>query len=172
MTATPLTPPEYRSPSRRERIQSLVAGVFIGVAVGLTAASMYGGIWWYLAIPVFAVLGWWVPGRSRPNVLWGHRGNMSAPPPHPDTSHWPTIVGQEVVEILYSASKLVRGIITKDSRGIYRVRTEFWDTGDWEIARVAYWCEEHVGTFTDTLENARQLCGEHMRLSRYAGIEP
>lgn len=97
---------------------------------------------------------------------------MSAPPPKPDTSHRPTIIGQEVVEIIYSPSNYVRGIITRDSRGTYRVRTEFWDTGDWEIAQVAFWSQEHLGTFTDTLDNARKLCREQMQVSRYASKEP
>ena len=93
------------------------------------------------------------------------------PPPKPDISHKPTIMNQEVMEIIYSPSNYVRGVITRDSRGIYRVRTEFWDTGDWDVARAAYWAQEHLGTFVDTLENARELCREQIRVSRYANKE-
>ena len=93
---------------------------------------------------------------------------MPTPPPKPDISSKPSIAGQEVVEIIYSPSNYVRGIISRDPRGIFRVRTEFWDTGDWDIARVAYWGQEHIGTFVDTLENARKLCQEWVLVSRHA----
>lgn len=96
---------------------------------------------------------------------------MPIPPPKPDTSHQPRILGQDVVEVIYSSSNYVRGIISRDARGIYRVRTEFWDTGDWDIARIAYWGQEHIGTFADTLENARKLCQEQMKVSRHASRE-
>ena len=81
-------------------------------------------------------------------------------------------MGQEVVEVLYSPSNYLRGIITIDPQGIYRVRTEHWDTSDWYIAGSAYWAQDHLGTFTDTLENARKLCKEKMLLSSYADYEP
>lgn len=97
---------------------------------------------------------------------------MSDSAPKPDTSDRPTIVGQEVVEIIYSTSNYVRGIIARDSHRTYRVRTEFWDTGDWEIAQAAFWAQEHLGTVTDTIENARKLCREQMQASRYASKEP
>lgn len=77
-------------------------------------------------------------------------------------------MGQEVVEVIYSPSNSVRGKITKDSAGVFRVRTQFWDLSDWELVGMAYWSQEHLGTFTDTLENARKLCGELMSESRYA----
>ena len=49
-------------------------------------------------------------------------------------------------------------IITTDSNGLYRVRREFWDTGDWEVAGVAFWNQnDRFATITDTLENARKL---------------
>jgi hypothetical protein len=82
--------------------------------------------------------------------------------PSPDTSHEPHIAGQTVVEISYSASKLARGIITVDSQGIYRVRTEYWDTRDWDSGGSPFWPPAHAGTFTDSLQKARQLCRERL----------
>jgi hypothetical protein len=64
--------------------------------------------------------------------------------------------------VSYSQSNHVRGIITVDSNGVYRVRTEFWETGDWHPAGIAFWSQWHLGTFTDSLENARMLCRERM----------
>ncbi len=80
----------------------------------------------------------------------------------PDTEHRPAIVGQTVVEVIYSATTMVRGIITVDPRGVYRVRTELWDNRDWESGGTPFWSQIHLGTFTDTLENARVLCRERM----------
>ena len=128
---------------------------------------------YFLAVPLVALYG---AHLMRPPVLWGRYGSetydVPTSPPKPDTSDKPSIAEQEVVEIIYSASNHVRGIITRDTRGIYRVRTEYWSTGDWEIARVAYWQQEHVGTFTDTLENARKLCREWMLVSKHACLAP
>ena len=59
------------------------------------------------------------------------------PPPPPDMASRPSIVGQTVVEVMYSPSHDIRGIITVDSTGLYRVCTEYWDTSDWDIARIA-----------------------------------
>ena len=87
---------------------------------------------------------------------------MAREAPQPDTEHRPTIAGQTLVEVNYSENSHVRGIITLDANGVYRVRTEFWDTGDWEVAGVAYWGHAHLGTFADTLDNARALCREAM----------
>jgi hypothetical protein len=90
---------------------------------------------------------------------------QSAGPPAPDTSRQPIISGQSVVEVIYSTSSAVRGIVTIDPQGIYRVRTEYWDVGDWAEAHRAYWNQDHIGTFTDSLENARRLCHEHIAAS-------
>ncbi len=81
-------------------------------------------------------------------------------PPKPDISHKPSFPHQKIVEIYYSSSNSVRGIITIDSKGLYQVRTEFWDVGDWESTGAAFWNEEQSGTWTDTLENAQKLCRE------------
>jgi len=91
---------------------------------------------------------------------------MADDPPPPDTENRPTIVGQTVVDVIYSATNTVRGIISVDSNGVYRVRTEFWDTGDWLTARVAFWNQGHLGTVTDTLDSARLLCRERMAATR------
>jgi len=88
-----------------------------------------------------------------------------APAPDPDTTHQPSIAGQSVVEVIYARSQRERAIITRDAQGIFRVRTEFWDTSDWEVAAAAYWCQQHLGTFTDTLAHARQLACEHLHES-------
>jgi hypothetical protein len=45
---------------------------------------------------------------------------------------------------------------------MFRVRTEFWDVSDWEVASAAYWCKNHLGTFTDSLDSARRLAREHL----------
>jgi hypothetical protein len=87
---------------------------------------------------------------------------MASTPPPPNTGHKPSVAGQTVVEVIYSQSNNVRGIITVDSNVVYRVRTEFWDTGEWDAAGVAFWSQGHLGTFTDTFENARILCSERM----------
>ena len=87
---------------------------------------------------------------------------MRRQPPSPDISRNPQIAGQTVVEVIYSPSNLVRGIITVDAHGVYRIRTEFWDTRDWDVAGAAFWAQAHLGTFTDTVENARTLCRERM----------
>jgi hypothetical protein len=82
--------------------------------------------------------------------------------PKPDTSHVPTILGQSVVEVVYARSKRLRCVISIDAAGIYRVRTDFWDTSDWDIVGEAFWVEQHSGTLVDTLEHAKCLCLEHM----------
>lgn len=90
---------------------------------------------------------------------------MSTIPPKPDKSLIPTpIAGQRIAEINYSESSKVRCIVTVDEDGIFRVRTEFWDTSDWDIVSMAFWAEGHSGIFTDTLEQARVLCSEYMHL--------
>lgn len=81
-------------------------------------------------------------------------------PPKPDISHKPSFSSQKIIEIIYSSSNYARGIITIDSKGLYRVRTEFWDVGDWESTGAAFWNEDHIGTLIDTLENAQKLCRE------------
>jgi len=68
---------------------------------------------------------------------------------------------------MYSASSTVRGIVTVDPQGNYRVRTEYWDVRYWAEEHIAYWHQDHLGTFTDTLENARKLCLEHILASAH-----
>ncbi len=80
----------------------------------------------------------------------------------PDTSNVPSIIGQTVVEIIYAQSKKVRCVITVDATGIYRVRTDFWDTSDWDVVGDAFWAEMHSGTLVDTFEHGKRLCFEHL----------
>jgi hypothetical protein len=88
---------------------------------------------------------------------------MDSQQPPPNTSHKPSIAGETVVELLYSPSQRERGIITLDAQGLFRVRTDFWDVSDWDFIREAYWCQKHIGTFTDTLTSARTLCLERLK---------
>jgi hypothetical protein len=75
-------------------------------------------------------------------------------PPAPDTERQPTFAGQALVEVMYSRGNDVRGIITVDSQGIYRVRTEFWDVRSWRTEHIAYWNQGLLDAKTDTLDNA------------------
>jgi len=93
---------------------------------------------------------------------------MQEPPPDPDRSPILGSLDHGVIETIYSASGHVRGIISRDSRGVFRVCTEFWDTSDWEAAGQAFWAEEYAGILTDTLERARELCWEHILRSHHA----
>jgi len=83
--------------------------------------------------------------------------------PPPDISRSPRIAGQTVVEVIYGHANRVRGIITIDERGVYRVRTEVWDTGDWDVAGAAFWSHMSGASFTDTLESAREICHDGIR---------
>jgi hypothetical protein len=87
---------------------------------------------------------------------------MAGLPPSPDRSQQPKVISQTVIEVTYSPSSLARGIITVDTQGVYRIRTEFWDTRDWDSGGAPFWALAHSGTFTDTLANARQLCRERL----------
>jgi hypothetical protein len=93
---------------------------------------------------------------------------MTDAPPPPDIEGGPTIAGQTLVEVIYSVGNHIRGIITVDPKGLYRVRTEVWDTGDWDSARIAFWNQGLLGTITDTLDNARVLCHERIAETRGA----
>jgi hypothetical protein len=86
------------------------------------------------------------------------------PPPPPDTSSEVNISGQTVVEVSYDESRCHRAIITRDAADIYRVRTEVWDTTYWEELQTAFWYPRQHGTFTDTLDSARLLASEHLRI--------
>jgi len=90
------------------------------------------------------------------------RTSMAGLPPSPDRAQQPKAIGQTVIEVTYSTSNLARGIITVDAQGVYRVRTEFWDTSDWDSGGTPFWAPAHGGTFTDSLEKARQLCRERL----------
>jgi hypothetical protein len=75
----------------------------------------------------------------------------------------PRFVSETAVEIHYSRQSHYRAIITTDSNGLYRVRREFWDAGDWEVAGVAFWNQnDRFATITDTLEIARNLVCESL----------
>src|SRR5262245_19974863 len=76
------------------------------------------------------------------------------PPPPPDTNARFSRMGQEEIECLYSPQRTYRVVISRDSAGLYRVCRELWDTGDWEVAHVAFWSEnERTVTITDSVEN-------------------
>jgi hypothetical protein len=92
------------------------------------------------------------------------------PPPSPDTSGEVCISGQTVVEVSYDESRCHRAIITRDDTGIFRVRTEVWDTSCWNELQTAFWCQRHLGTFTDTLDSARLLASEHLSIE--CGTKP
>jgi hypothetical protein len=86
------------------------------------------------------------------------------PPPPPDVSHWPSIAGQNIDEILYSESKYERAIITRDASGIYRIHMQSWDTSDWKDGYGAFWCDRGSGSLTDKIELARKLAREKLLL--------
>ena len=86
-----------------------------------------------------------------------------ADPPSPDTSVRFGRTGEEEVECTYSPLQRYRVIISRDVAGRYRVHRERWNTGDWEIAHVAFWSEDdRTVTVTDTLGNARKLAAERL----------
>jgi hypothetical protein len=134
--------------------------LFVEIPVVLTVLAVIAAL---LGFPLY----YWIDDRRRRRKTMTGPGAVVAAvktkdPPAPNTERRPVFVGQTVVEVIYSETNQIRGIITVDARGAYRVRTEFWDTGDWDVARVAFWNSAHVGTFTDTLDNARVLCLDHM----------
>jgi hypothetical protein len=72
-------------------------------------------------------------------------------------------VDEEEVECVYSPQRQYRVIISRDRAGRYRIHRERWDTGDWDIAKAAYWCEDDkMVTITDTVESARKLVAERL----------
>jgi hypothetical protein len=78
--------------------------------------------------------------------------------PLPDTMSPPDVAaGQTVVGVVYSRSNRLRAVTSVDASGLYRVKTEFWNVSDWEVARFADWSCDHEGTFTDTADNAQKL---------------
>lgn len=91
-------------------------------------------------------------------------------PPKPDISQKPSFSHQKIVEIIYSSSNNVRGIITIDSKGLYRILSEFWDIADWQSSGTAFWNQDQMGTFTDTLENAQKLCREYLLTNSDIGV--
>jgi|SRR6185369_14067314 hypothetical protein len=95
--------------------------------------------------------------------------NYIEKPPAPDESRMPAVAGQTIVEVMYSPSRRVRGIITVDDKGVFRVLTQFWDTSDWGVVRSAFWAPGHLGSFTDTKDRALSLCREALVAS--AGYE-
>jgi hypothetical protein len=59
--------------------------------------------------------------------------------------------------VIYAHANRVRGIITVDERGIYRVRAEVWNTSDWDVGGSPFWDLVSAGIFADTLERAREI---------------
>ena len=58
---------------------------------------------------------------------------------------------------MYSVNGDQRAIIAVDEQRVFRVFVEWWDTSDWDYARVAQWSPLGLVSMTDTLENARAL---------------
>jgi hypothetical protein len=94
-------------------------------------------------------------------TAWRADGQRSGQPPPPDAAV-PVRVdgrGEKLVEVLSSTSGPWRVGITKDRAG-YRLRPETWGL-DWELTGHASWfANEHLGTFCDSLERARELARE------------
>jgi hypothetical protein len=96
----------------------------------------------------------------RPKRVTRH---MRSAPPSPDTSERFSSVNKEEVECHYSPQCQYRVIISRDQAGLYRVHRERWNTGDWDIAGVAFWCrDDKLVTITDTVESARKLVAERL----------
>jgi len=88
---------------------------------------------------------------------------MTSAPPPPDTSVRFRHVDEEEVECIYSLQRRYRVIISRDRAGRYRVHRERWNTGDWEVAKVAFWGDDdRMVTITDTVEKARELAAERL----------
>jgi hypothetical protein len=75
--------------------------------------------------------------------------------------------GEDVVEVVYSPSRLYREVITRDRAGLFRVHDERWwveDPDDPDAAGAAFWCPyDRSASITDTIENARTLAAEALR---------
>jgi hypothetical protein len=92
----------------------------------------------------------------------GRAARGTAPPPDPNQPVRIDGRGEKLVEVLSSDSGRHRVGITRDSAGIYRLRVETW-APDWEEMGVATWLQlGSAGTFTDSLERARELAVEHL----------
>jgi hypothetical protein len=112
---------------------------------------------WIVALGYFVVR----RGKKRNRPLHPILG--SGAPPSPDTSVRFGHVNEEEVECFYSSQQQYRAVISRDPAGRYRIRRERWNTGDWDIAKVAFWCDDDaMVTITDTLENARKLAAERL----------
>lgn len=85
------------------------------------------------------------------------------PHPPPDISRNPSTGGYTLVEVIYAHANRVRGIVTVDERGVYRVRTELWDTSDWDVGGSPFWSHVFGPAFTDTLERAREISEAEIR---------
>jgi len=72
MTAPNLIPPEPRRPTLRQALLAAVYGALAGNVLGLVGWLATGGVSWFYAVPIGAILGV-VVRFERPNVLWGHR---------------------------------------------------------------------------------------------------
>ena len=93
----------------------------------------------------------------------GSGGRGPAPPPDPSQPFRIDGRGEKLVEVSTSGSGQCRVGITRDSAGIYRLRVETW-APDWEHMGVATWLQRgSEGSFTDSLERARELAAECLR---------
>ncbi len=85
---------------------------------------------------------------------------MNIPPP--DIAWLPKFVTDwTIVEAIYSDDKHSRVLITKDSKGLYRIHPERWDVSDLTTMGGAFWNQwgQHA-SFTDDVAIARQMARE------------
>ena len=68
-----------------------------------------------------------------------------------------------MLECLYSLDKNHRAVLTRDGKGLVRVRCESWNLSEWEQSGIGFWNPRGKGaTITDTIDNARALARERL----------
>lgn len=82
-------------------------------------------------------------------------------PPPPDRDASLGYSGQTLRQVVFSDDEKKRAVITQDAEGRIRLHFEKWDTGDWEVAGVAYWSQYgQLGHFVDSVDRAQLMAIE------------
>jgi hypothetical protein len=70
----------------------------------------------------------------------------------------PAFEQQQIVDVIYSESRVRRALITKDASNFYRIYVQQWDTSEWDRGCGAFWTgAKSVGTLTDRIEVAQEF---------------
>lgn len=86
-------------------------------------------------------------------------------PPLPNETEVPQFDGEAVIELIYSDKRERRVFILQDKNRIFRSYVQWWDTSDWDAGYGAHWTGGYGSSLTDSLERARELANEQLRIA-------